>query len=212
MRTLWIPAATLSLLVACSSGDNRRGGDTGMADSAAGGLSSRDTMMSMGGDSGMTTGAVSGNTAVTPAGVLSEINVANTTEIQLSTLASKKASSAQVKQVAKKLAADHAKNRQQVQALAQKLDVKLTPTQGGSLSAADSAAMPADLQGKSGAAFDKAFVQHEIEDHQTNIDRIQNQILPSIQNEDVKSYLQKTVSEMQNHLSSLKQVQQQLGT
>jgi putative membrane protein len=210
MNMFWIPAAALSLLVACSPGNNRRGGDTGMADSAPGGLSSHDTIMSP--DSAMETGAVGGNTAVTPAGVLSEMNVANTTEIQLSTLASKKASSAQVKQLAKRLATDHTKNRQQVQALAQKLDVKLTPTQGGSLSAADSAAMPADLQGKSGAAFDKAFVQHEIEDHQTNIDRIQNQILPSIQNEDVKSYLQKTVSEMQNHLSSLKQVQQQLGT
>jgi len=179
-----------------------------MADSAAGGLSSHDTMSAMAGDSG----AVSGNTAVTAEGVLSQMNVANTTEIQLSTAAAKKARSAPVKQIARKLAADHTKNRQEVRALAQKLNVSLTPGQGGSVSAADSAAMPSDLQGKSGADFDKAFVQHEIDDHQANIDKIQHQILPALQNEQIKSYLQKTVTEMQGHLSSLQKVQQQLGS
>jgi putative membrane protein len=208
MKTLWLPAAALGLLLACSSGDNRRGGDTGMADSAAGGMSSHDTMP-MSGDSST---AVSGNTTVTPEGVLSQMNVANTAEIQLSTLASKKASSASVKQIAKKLAADHTKNRQEVRSLAQKLNVNLTSSQGGSVTAADSAAMPADLQEKSGRDFDKAFVQHEIDDHQSNIEKIESQILPSLQNEQIKTYLQKTVSEMQAHLSSLKQVQQQLGS
>jgi putative membrane protein len=208
MKTLWLPAAALGLVLACSSGDNRRGGDTGMADSAPGGMSSHDTM-SMSGDSST---AVGGNTAVTPEGVLSQMNVANTTEIQVSTLASRKASSASVKQIAKKLAADHTKNRQEVRALAQKLNVNLTSAQGGSVTPADSAAMPADLQGKSGSDFDKAFVQHEIDDHQANIDKIETQIMPSMQNEQVKAYLQKTLTAMQGHLSSLQKVQQQLGS
>jgi putative membrane protein len=202
----WLPGALLALLVACTSGDNRRGGDTGMADSAAGGMSSHDTM-SMSGDS-----SVSGNTSVTAEGVLSQMNVANTTEIQLSTMAAGKARSPAVKQIARKLAADHSKNRQEVRALAQKLNVDLIPSAGGSVAAADSAALPSDLQGKTGSAFDKAFVQHEIADHQSNIEKIQGQILPSVQNDQVKSYLQKTVTEMQGHLSSLKQVQQQLGS
>jgi putative membrane protein len=205
---IWFPSALLGLLVACSSGDNRPGGDTGMADSAAGGLSSHDTMSTMSGDST----AVSGNTAVTPEGVLSQMNVANTTEIQLATVATKKASSPQVKQIARKLLTDHTKNRQQVRARAQKLNVSLTPGQGGSVSASDSAAMPTDLQAKTGAEFDRAFIQHEIDDHQSNVDKIQKQILPSLQNEQIKTYLQKTVTEMQGHLSSLKQVQQQLSS
>ena len=208
MKTYQLPVAVLGVLIACSSGDNRRGGDTGMADSAAGGLSTRDTMMSMPEDSG----PVGGNTAVTPQGVLSQMNVANTTEIQLGTVASKKASSAAVKRIARKLVADHSKNRDQVRALAQKLNVSLTPAQGGSVAAADSAAMPADLAGKSGAEFDRAFVQHEIDDHQSNVEKIESQILPSMQDEQIKAYLQKTVTEMQGHLSTLKQVQQQLGS
>jgi putative membrane protein len=205
MNRFLAPAAILSLVVACSSSD-RRGGDTGMADSATGGLSSHDTMP-MEGDS-----AVGGNPSATAQGVLSQMNVANTAEIQLATLAGKKASSAQVKQIARKLVADHTKNREQVRALAQKLDVTLTPGQGGSMAAADSAAIPAELKEQSGTAFDKAFVQHEIDEHQSNIEKIQSQILPSIQNDQVKSYLQQTVTAMQNHLASLKQVQQKLGS
>jgi putative membrane protein len=117
-----------------------------------------------------------------------------------------------VKQIAKKLAADHTKNREQVRALAQKVNVSLTPAQGGSVSAADSVALPADLQQKSGTEFDRAFIQYQIDAHQSNIQRIQNQIVPAVQEDEIKTYLQKTVTEMQGHVRSLQQVQQQLGS
>jgi putative membrane protein len=205
MRTPPLPTVLLVLLVACSPDNKQRTGDIGMAESAPGGLSSRDTIPS---DPGM----VAGSAEASPAGVLSQLNVANTTEIQLATLASRKATSPQVKQIARKLAADHAKNREQVLALAAKVNVTLTPAQGGSVSAADSVAMPLELQGKSGAEFDRVFIEHEINDHQSNIHKIQNQILPSMQDQEIKAYLQKTVTEMQGHLASLQQVQQELGT
>jgi putative membrane protein len=178
-----------------------------MADSAPGGISSRDTMQPVMGDSA----AISAADATTPAGILSQLNVSNTMEIQLAALASKQAASPEVKQVAKKLATDHSKNREQVQALAQELDVTLTPARGGSLSGADSVALPPDLQGKSGADFDRAFIQHEINDHQSNIQKIETQMLSSAQDPQLKSYLQKTVTEMQSHLASLEQVQERLG-
>jgi putative membrane protein len=202
-----LSAALFALLLSCSSNDDRRGGDTGMADSAPGGIGSRDTMQPVMGDSAGRSAA----DATTPAGILSQLNVANTMEIQLATLAAKQAASPDVKQVARKMAADHARNREQVRALAQKLDVTLTPAQGGSLSAADSVALPRDLQGKSGADFDRAFIQHEINDHQSNIQKIETQMLSSAQDPQLKSYLQKTVTEMQSHLASLEQVQERLG-
>jgi putative membrane protein len=216
MRAVSIPVAVLAVLVACSSG-NRRNTDTGMVEGGAGGLSTRDTIPSgaMGSprsDSSAATPVDSNATASSPAAILSQMNVANTTEIQLATLAAKKASSPKVKQIASKLATDHSKNREQLLALAQRLNVTLTPAQGGSVSAADSAAMPPDLQGKSGRNFDRAFVQHEIADHQSNIQKLQTEAIPSARDAAVKAYLQKTVTDMQAHLSSLKQVQQQLGS
>jgi putative membrane protein len=216
MRTVCIPVVVMAVLVSCSSG-NRRNTDTGMVEGGAGGLSTRDTIPSgaMGSprsDSIAATTVNSSATASSPAAILSQMNVANTTEIQLATLAARRASSPKVKQIARKLAGDHSKNREQLRGLAQKLNVTLTPAQGGSVSAADSAAMPADLQGKSGRNFDRTFVQHEIADHQSNIQKLQTQAIPSAQDAAVKAYLQKTVTEMQAHLSSLKQVQQQLGS
>jgi putative membrane protein len=117
-----------------------------------------------------------------------------------------------VKQIARKLVADHTKNREQVRALAQKVNVTLTPAQGGSISSGDSVAMPQDLQSLSGAGFDKAFIQYQIDAHESNIHRIQNQTLPAVQNEQIKTYLQKTVTDMQGHLATLQQIQQQLGS
>ena len=201
-------AALLLFLIACTSENTRRSGDTGMAEGAPGGISTHDTMPSAMAD----TGAVSGNAEATAAGVLSQMNVANTTEIQLSTLATKKASSPQVKQVARKLVTDHTKNREEVRALAQKVNVSLTPARGGSITSADSVALPQDLQTLSGSAFDKAWLQYQINAHNTNIQRIQNQTLPSVQEPEIKAYLQKTLTAMQGHLASLEQVEQQLGT
>lgn len=216
IRPVFTPVVVMAVLVSCSSG-NRRNTDTGMVEGGAGGLSTRDTIPSgaVGSSRSDSTGATtvdSNATASSAGGILSQMNVANTTEIQLATLAAKKATSPKVKQIASKLAADHGKNREQVRALAQKLNVILTPAQGGSVSAADSAAMPPDLQGKSGRGFDRAFVQHEIADHQSNIQKLQTQVIPSAQDAAIKAYLQKSVTELQAHLSSLKQVQQQLGS
>ena len=208
MRFVLLPTTALVLLASCSPG-NRRTSETGMADGGGGGFNSRDTASSSMADSSAQPSAA---TTSAPAAILSQMNVANTTEIELAGLAAKKASSPKVKQIAAKLVADHTKNREQVRALAQKLDVSLTPGQGGSVSAGDSAAMPADLHGKSGRDFDRAFIEHEVSDHQSNIEKLQSQAIPSVQNAEIKAYLQKTVTEMQGHLKSLQQVQQQLGS
>src|SRR5215210_7838576 len=185
MRTVLFPAAALALLTFCTPGNNnRQSGETGMA-GGAGGQSSSDTMAS---SSSANASSAAADTATnnaasptTPAAILSQFSMANTMEIQLSKMAAKKASSPKVKQVAAKLLADHTKNEAQVKALAKQLNVTLTPSAGANPGAADSAAMPSELQGKSGAQFDQAFVQHEIDDHQSNIEKIQSQMLPSVE-------------------------------
>jgi putative membrane protein len=212
MRSVLFPATALVFLTFCSPSNDRRNdtgmarSDSGTANGGAGGLSARDTMPSATSDT-----AAAGGAATTPAAILSELYVANTMEIQLSKLAEKKATSPKVKQVAAKLASDHAKNREQVRALTQKLNISLTPPPAGDAAATDSTALPPDLQGKSGADFDKAFVEYEIQGHQKNIEKIQNQLLPAAQDAQIKTYLQNTLTTIQGHLASLQAVQKQLG-
>lgn len=178
-----------------------------MADNGgAGGFNSRDTIPTATAAADTSTGPDVA-TASESAGILSQLNVANTTEIQVATLAAKKATSPKVKQIAARLAADHTKNREQLRALAQKLSLPLTPA--GAFPA-DSAVVPPALEGKTGRDFDRAFIQQQISDHQSNIEKLQSQAIPTAQNADIKAYLQKTLVDMQGHLASLKQVQQQL--
>ena len=199
-----LPAAALLLLTFCTPGNDRQAAET--ASDGAGGLSSRDTMPAP---------APSANEgaadATTPAAILSQMNVTNTAEIQLARMAAKKASSPDVKKMAEKLAVEHSKNREQVRALAQKLGASMTPVAGGDVTTSDSAAVPSDLQ-KSGAEFDRAFLQHQVIDHESNIKKIQNQMLPSVQDPQVKMYLQRTLADMQGHLASLKEVQLKIGS
>jgi putative membrane protein len=166
-------------------------------------------MSTSGGDTAAS--STSTNAPTTPAAMLSQLNVGNRTEIQVAGMAARKATSAQVKQVARKLVADHTMNESQLKALAKKLNLNLTSAEGGNVAAADSAALPSDLQGASGKQFDQAFVRHEIEDHQSNIEKIRNQMIPAADNPQVKMFLQKTVTAMEGHLAALKRVQQQVG-
>jgi putative membrane protein len=138
--------------------------------------------------------------------------VANTAEIQVARMAAKKASSSDVKKLAEKLAVDHSKNREEVKALARKLNQPVIPAAGGDITAPDNAATPSDLEGKSGADFDRAFVEHQIRVHQSNIQKLQDQMLPAADNAQVKVYLQKALADMQRHLASLQEVQQKISS
>jgi predicted outer membrane protein len=88
---------------------------------------------------------------------------------------------------------------------------RLAARKASDASTADSAAVPPELQGKIGPDFDVAFVEHEIQEHQGNIEKIQSQLLPAAQNPELKAYLQKTLTVMHQHLASLKQVEPQPG-
>ena len=197
MRSVGFASVALGLLVSCSPDAGGRGSETGMADDTAP-SSPRDP-------------AVADVAGATPTGILSQLHVANTTEIQLANLAAKQATSPEVRRIARKLATDHGKNREQLRALAQKLSVSLKPSAGGNISAADSARLP-ELQRRSGSDFDRAFLVHEIKEHRKNIQKIRSQLLPAAPNDQVKTYLQKTLSEMQDHLADLEQVQEQISS
>jgi putative membrane protein len=195
MRSVLLPAVVLTVLTSCSPADNnRRARETGVAEGAPPGDSSP------------------ADSTIRPDAILSQLYVANTAEVQLSRLVARKASAPAVRQLARRLAADHAKNREEARALAQKLNLSLIPAAGGDISVADSASVPPELQNKTGRDFDEAFVAHEIKEHEDNIEKIRSQLLPAAQNPELRAYLQKTLTAMQEHLANLKQTQQQIGS
>lgn len=218
MRFLPFRAAALALLTFCTPGNNDRragaagGPESGMAsDSGAGGMSSQDTMASAGGasavgESASTSSGAGG--AMTATAMLSQVHVANAAEIRLAKKAESSGRSPAVKRIARKLETDHTQNQQELDALAKQVNVTITDAAGGA--APGDTVPPPELAGKTGTAFDRAYLEHEIQDHQSNIDKIQSQMIPAASNPQVKSYLQKTVTAMEGHLKALQQVQQQV--
>jgi putative membrane protein len=191
-----------------------------MSGGTSGAPASRDTATSAGGGAtGTTSGATSTTGAASPSGatgeamdasaILSQLAVANETEIQEAKTAASKASSPQVKRFANALAQQHQQNLQQGRALARQMKISLTAGTG-TASESQSAAM-GEMAGKSGADFDRAFLEHQIQAHQQNIDKIQNTMLPAANDAQLKSYLQKTVTAMQGHLKQAQQLEEQLN-
>lgn len=209
MRFMTIPAIALAVLMACTPGqtERRQGGEgdgsaeTGMRGDGAGGLSSQDTASS---------GTPTGTGEASLSGIFSRLELANTAEIQIGELGTKQAQSPAVKKIAQQLVTEHTKNRAELEAMAKQKGVELVPRAGGNTMRDTSGVLA--LKGLEGAAFDSAFVQAQIEAHQTNLDAIQNQMLPAARDDQqVAQYLQKTQAAMQKHLTTLQQIQRQLG-
>jgi putative membrane protein len=68
-----------------------------------------------------------------------------------------------------------------------------------------------ELQGKSGAEFDKAYIDHEVEMHQTVLDALDQQLIPSAQNPDLKNLLTQARGGIQSHLDMAKSIQTRLN-
>jgi putative membrane protein len=125
-------------------------------------------------------------------------------------LAQQKGTNAAVKQFGQTMVTDHGGVNKQAVALAGRLN--LTPeenptsrqlTQGGEQSRAQ-------LNGLSGAAFDRAYVDHEVEYHQTVLDALDQTLIPNAQNAELKALLQQTRPAVAAHLEMAKNLQTQL--
>jgi putative membrane protein len=69
----------------------------------------------------------------------------------------------------------------------------------------------AALQKLSGAAFDKAYVDHEIAYHQAVLDAVDQTLIPSAQNAELKALLVKVRPAFVAHLEHAKQLQASLS-
>jgi len=68
------------------------------------------------------------------------------------------------------------------------------------------------LQGLSGAAFDKAYVDHEVAYHQQVLDAVDQTLIPNAKNAELKALLVKVRPAFVAHLEHAKHVQSTLGT
>jgi putative membrane protein len=118
-------------------------------------------------------------------------DAANGYDIATGSLAAKKGASASVKEFGAMLAKDHTGVRQMGRDLAAKLKVTPTPVAKDFALSTGNAEALKTLNGLNGAAFDKAFLEHEVAYHNAVIDAVTKTLLPAIQNAELKALVEK---------------------
>ena len=136
---------------------------------------------------------------------------ANQVDIDAGKLAESKADNEQVKAFGRQMVTDHSGVNMQATELVTRLGVKPEDNATAQSLKSGGAANVKALSSLSGAAFDKAYIDHEVAYHQQVLDAVDKTLIPSAQNAELKALLEKVRPAFVAHLEHAKQVQQSLG-
>lgn len=132
---------------------------------------------------------------------------ANSADSTTGVLAETKATEPQVKEFARRMAADHGAVNQQAVALAQRLGLTPEKNPTSEALAQDGEQNMKALHGLNGTAFDKAYIDHEVALHQQVLDALDKTLIPSAQNAEIKNLLQQGRPIFMGHLDMAKLIQ-----
>lgn len=122
--------------------------------------------------------------------IVAIFDAANTYDIETGSLAASKGRSKAVRDFGAMIARDHRSVRRQGRDLAKSLGVTPTPPRDFALAKAHVEAMRS-LRHLKGKAFDRAFLQHEVDYHNAVLDAVNNTLMPALQNAQVKDLVTK---------------------
>jgi putative membrane protein len=144
--------------------------------------------------------------SIDDAAIVGIFDIANTWDVATGSLAAKKGVRQDVKDFGAMLARDHKNVQQQGRDLAAKLKVTPTPVAANfPLKVAHDAAMK-KLEGLSGPAFDKAFLEHEVAYHKAVVDAVKTTLLPAIRNAELKAFVEKVAPAFVAHMQAAEQL------
>jgi putative membrane protein len=149
--------------------------------------------------------------APSDAQIASIVVTANQVDIDAGKLGEARGSSAAVKAFAKQMITDHTGVNKQAVALVTKL--KVTPEDNPTSESLKKGGEDnlKSLRALKGAAFDKAYIDHEVLYHAQVIDAIDKTLIPNAQNAELKALLVAVRPAFVGHLEHAKQIQASLG-
>ena len=136
---------------------------------------------------------------------------ANQVDIDAGKLAESKGQSQSVKDFGKMMVTDHTGVNKQASDLVKKLGVKPEENDTSRSLKKGGDENLANLKKLSGAAFDKAYIDHEVAYHQQVLDAVDKTLIPSAKNTELKGLIEKVRPAFVAHLEHAKQVQSSLG-
>lgn len=125
-------------------------------------------------------------------------------EVELGKLAQQKAQSAQVKNFGAMMVQDHSKANAELMELAKNKNITLPDSLG-----ADEQKLKADLSSKSGAEFDKAYVQAMLDDHKKDIEEFEH-ARGIVKYPEMSAFIDKALPVLKKHLAAIQQIHDQM--
>ena len=156
--------------------------------------------------------SVSGASAqgITDAQIAHIVVTANQVDIDAGKVAASMASNPEVKKFGEQMVTDHTGVNKAAVDLATKL--KVTPADNPTSQSlkAGGEKNVANLKGLKGAAFDKAYIDHEVAYHQAVLDAVDKTLIPGASNAELKTLLVKVRPAFVAHLDHAKKIQSSL--
>ena len=131
---------------------------------------------------------------------------ANAIDSTAGEMAKQKAQSQTVKDFATTMVTDHTGVNQQAVALATRLNVSPEDNDVSRQLRAGADSAMTNLQGTSGAAFDRAYMDREVAFHQAVLDALDGTLIPGAQNSELKQLLQDVRPAIAAHLERARSV------
>jgi len=198
-----------AIAIAACAKDNKT-----TSDSAAGAMNRTDTAMNTNDSSARNGGAVNSSNAnsgkMSDANIVAYLDAANMVDSAGGKLASTKGTSADVRNFGKMMMGEHHALRVQGQALAKKDSITPEPASSDTTKQmGEHTASQMNSMAK-GAAWDKAYIDHEVAVHQSVLDNAKA-ALDQAQNADLKTLIEKASPVIQKHLDRAKEIQGKQG-
>ncbi len=149
-------------------------------------------------------------TELTDAEIASVGVIANQIDIDYANLAKEKSKNEAVLQFATTMANDHKAVIDQAVALVKKLGVTPQENAVGRTLLADAQATLKKLKTKRGKAFDKAYIDNEVEYHKAVIGAVEGLLIPQSDNRELKALLQNIVPALKAHLGHAEMLQKSI--
>ncbi len=136
------------------------------------------------------------------------MKTANDAEIDAAKAARSRADNKEVKDFAKHMIDEHEKNNKEAKQVLKKADISPKSNEMAKTLKKDSKEKLSELKKMKGAEFDKAYIDEQVAMHQQLLNDLEQKYIPAAQNPELKAFLEKTKTHVQEHLSKAQQIQQ----
>ena len=141
--------------------------------------------------------------------IMTMISHSNAAEISSSELAQQKATNPQVKAYAQQMITEHTAMQKEGDRIAKANNAAPAGTDATMDKKEDAQDDIGDLKDKSGADFDKAYMEYQVKAHEMTLAQLQG-MQNTAQNADLKAMITAAIPKVQAHLEKAQQIRQQL--